>query len=95
MSRSTLSAPATGTHASTSPSGNLIVELDRVTKWYPNSESPAVAGIDLSIQEGEFFSILGSSGSGKTTTLRMIAGFEQPTSGHIEIFGERVEGIPP
>jgi putative spermidine/putrescine transport system ATP-binding protein len=39
--------------------------------------------------------MLGPSGSGKTTCLRLIAGFEQPTAGHIEIFGERVEGVPP
>ena len=39
--------------------------------------------------------MLGPSGSGKTTCLRLIAGFEQPTAGHIEIFGERAEGVPP
>ena len=39
--------------------------------------------------------MLGPSGSGKTTCLRLIAGFEQPTSGHIEIFGETAEGLPP
>ncbi len=44
---------------------------------------------------GEFFAMLGPSGSGKTTCLRLIAGFEQPTAGHIEIFGERAEGVPP
>ncbi len=47
----------------------------------------AVDGVDLSIAEGEFFAMLGPSGSGKTTCLRLMAGFEQPTSGHIEIFG--------
>ncbi|MBH0239883.1 ABC transporter ATP-binding protein [Methylobrevis albus] len=55
----------------------------------------AVDGVDLSIAEGEFFAMLGPSGSGKTTCLRLIAGFEQPTSGHIEIFGETAEGVPP
>ena len=39
--------------------------------------------------------MLGPSGSGKTTCLRLIAGFEQPTGGHIEIFGEAAEGVPP
>jgi putative spermidine/putrescine transport system ATP-binding protein len=39
--------------------------------------------------------MLGPSGSGKTTCLRLIAGFEQPTAGHIEIFGERADGVPP
>jgi putative spermidine/putrescine transport system ATP-binding protein len=55
----------------------------------------AVDGVDLSIAEGEFFAMLGPSGSGKTTCLRLMAGFEQPTSGHIEIFGETAEGVPP
>ena len=55
----------------------------------------AVDDVDLDIAEGEFFAMLGPSGSGKTTCLRLIAGFEQPTSGHIEIFGETAEGVPP
>ena len=55
----------------------------------------AVDGVDLAIAEGEFFAMLGPSGSGKTTCLRLIAGFEQPTGGHIEIFGETAEGVPP
>jgi len=55
----------------------------------------AVDGVDLDIADGEFFAMLGPSGSGKTTCLRLIAGFEQPTSGHIEIYGERAEGVPP
>jgi putative spermidine/putrescine transport system ATP-binding protein len=55
----------------------------------------AVDNVDLDIAEGEFFAMLGPSGSGKTTCLRLIAGFEQPTTGHIEIFGETAEGVPP
>ena len=55
----------------------------------------AVDAVDLEIEAGEFFAMLGPSGSGKTTCLRLIAGFEQPTSGHIEIFGETAEGVPP
>ena len=55
----------------------------------------AVDDVDLDIRPGEFFAMLGPSGSGKTTCLRLIAGFEQPTSGHIEIFGETAEGVPP
>src|SRR5271165_4779755 len=54
----------------------------------------AVDGVDLDIVAGEFFAMLGPSGSGKTTCLRLIAGFDQPTAGHIEIFGEAVEGVP-
>ena len=56
----------------------------------------AVDGVDLSIRDGEFLVLLGSSGSGKTTLLRMIAGLERPTSGEIQIGGERVDGdVPP
>jgi putative spermidine/putrescine transport system ATP-binding protein len=54
----------------------------------------AVDAVDLEIREGEFFAMLGPSGSGKTTCLRLIAGFEQPDQGHIEIFGDTVEGVP-
>ena len=52
----------------------------------------AVDGVDLEVVPGEFFAMLGPSGSGKTTCLRLIAGFERPTAGHIEIFGERADG---
>jgi putative spermidine/putrescine transport system ATP-binding protein len=55
----------------------------------------AVDAVDLEVAPGEFFAMLGPSGSGKTTCLRLIAGFEQPTSGHIEIFGESADGVPP
>jgi putative spermidine/putrescine transport system ATP-binding protein len=55
----------------------------------------AVDDVTLDIVEGEFFAMLGPSGSGKTTCLRLIAGFEQPDEGHIEIFGETAEGVPP
>jgi putative spermidine/putrescine transport system ATP-binding protein len=55
----------------------------------------AVDDVTLDIAEGEFFAMLGPSGSGKTTCLRLIAGFEQPDEGHIEIFGETAEGVPP
>ncbi len=50
--------------------------------------------VDLAIAPGEFFAMLGPSGSGKTTCLRLIAGFEQPDEGRIEIFGEDVAGLP-
>jgi putative spermidine/putrescine transport system ATP-binding protein len=55
----------------------------------------AVAGIDLDIRDGEFFSMLGPSGSGKTTVLRMIAGFETPTSGRVLLGDHDVTEQPP
>jgi len=56
---------------------------------------PAVTGIDLDIPAGQFYSLLGASGCGKTTTLRMIAGFERPDSGRIELDGRDVANDPP
>ena len=52
-------------------------------------------GADLTVADGELFAILGPSGSGKTTVLRMIAGFEQPTSGVIKLGGQDVTALPP
>ena len=55
----------------------------------------AVAGVDLEIAEGEFFTMLGPSGSGKTTLLRLIAGFERPDAGVVELGGTDVTRQPP
>jgi len=55
----------------------------------------AVAGVDLTVEEGEFFTLLGPSGSGKTTLLRLIAGFERPDAGRIELGGRDVTSMPP
>ncbi len=55
----------------------------------------AVDNISLEIQAGEFFSLLGPSGSGKTTCLRLIGGFEQPSSGRISLFGTDASRLPP
>ena len=55
----------------------------------------ALAGVDLVIAAGEFFTLLGPSGSGKTTLLRLIAGFERPDSGRIELGGADVTRVPP
>jgi putative spermidine/putrescine transport system ATP-binding protein len=55
----------------------------------------AVAGVDLDVRDGEFITLLGPSGSGKTTVLRMIAGFERPDVGTIELAGVDVTGTPP
>ena len=52
----------------------------------------AVAGVDLAVERGEFFTLLGPSGSGKTSLLRLIAGFEQPDAGSVELDGRDVTG---
>ncbi|KQR53720.1 spermidine/putrescine ABC transporter ATP-binding protein [Leifsonia sp. Leaf336] len=68
------------------------IRLTGLTKRF--GSVAAVDHLDLEIAAGEFFSMLGPSGSGKTTVLRCIAGFEQPTSGTIELFGQDVTSKP-
>src|SRR4249920_2115619 len=78
---------------STSPDASPEIRLSALTKRF--QDVVAVDAISLTIESGEFFSLLGPSGCGKTTTLRMIGGFEQPTSGTIELRGHDVTGDPP
>jgi spermidine/putrescine transport system ATP-binding protein len=68
------------------------IELVALTKRFTDI---AVDRIDLTVDSGEFFSLLGPSGCGKTTTLRLIAGFEQPTEGTILLDGVEMTHIPP
>lgn len=70
-----------------------IVELTGVNKQYGTNH--VVKDLNLSVNEGEFLTLLGSSGCGKTTTLRMIAGFEEPTTGSIIVEGEPIEEKEP
>jgi putative spermidine/putrescine transport system ATP-binding protein len=69
------------------------VQLIDLRKTYGNFT--AVDGLSLDVAEGEFLTFLGSSGSGKTTTLNIIAGFDDPTAGSIRLNGVPVEGLPP
>ncbi|MGH7497967.1 MAG: ABC transporter ATP-binding protein, partial [Gemmatimonadales bacterium] len=70
-----------------------LLELRGVTKLF--GAFAAVDGVSLAIASGEFLTLLGASGSGKTTTLRMIAGFEPPTSGEILMGGAPISRLPP
>jgi putative spermidine/putrescine transport system ATP-binding protein len=63
------------------------LRLNNLHKSYDGGRNNAVAGVDLGIRKGEFISLLGPSGSGKTTCLMMIAGFEHPSSGSIQLAG--------
>lgn len=68
------------------------IEIDELGKSFGPVQ--VVKDVSLSIYKGEFFSLLGGSGCGKTTLLRMLAGFEQPTHGHIYIDGIDVTNVP-
>ena len=70
-----------------------MVELRNVTKCFGGFA--AVTDVSLTIQAGEFLTLLGPSGCGKTTLLRMIAGFETPTEGSVWLSGEDVTHLPP
>jgi ABC-type Fe3+/spermidine/putrescine transport system ATPase subunit len=69
-----------------------VLELEKLTKKY--NGAAAVDGLDLSVKDGEMTALLGESGCGKTTTLRMVAGFIRPDSGAVLIDGKNVSGIP-
>ena len=69
--------------------------LKRLTKVYPQAQSPAVDQLDLAVGDGEFIALLGPSGCGKSTTLRMIAGLESVTSGEIRIGNKLVNDLHP
>ncbi len=70
------------------------IEFLNVAKTY-DGHTMVVQNLDLSVQRGEFLTLLGPSGSGKTTCLMMLAGFETPTSGEIRIAGQSVHNLPP
>ena len=75
------------------PAARPYVEVERVSKSF--GDFKAVDDVSLKIYKGEIFCLLGASGCGKTTLLRMLGGFETPTSGRIFIDGEDMTGVPP
>ncbi|EKF40901.1 spermidine/putrescine ABC transporter ATPase [Nitratireductor indicus C115] len=75
------------------PQAKPYIAFEKVTKRF--GDFTAVDDLSLNIHEREFFALLGASGCGKTTLLRMLAGFEQPTAGRIFLDGQDLSGIPP
>ncbi len=71
------------------------VSFEKAQRWYPGSDTPAVPGIDLEINDGEFMVLVGPSGCGKSTTLRMLAGLEEVNSGTIRIGDRDITHLPP
>src|ERR1700730_489911 len=75
-----------------------MLELRGIDKVYRSRGKPAVHAVralDMDIRKGEIVALLGSSGCGKTSTLRMIAGFEEVSSGAVNLAGRRVEHLAP
>jgi len=70
-----------------------ILEIKNLSKHF--DDFTAVNNVNFSVEEGGFFSILGSSGCGKTTLLRIIAGFQQESEGDVIIHGQSMKGVPP
>jgi putrescine transport system ATP-binding protein len=87
------STPAVKAAPWNDPATRPYVEVERVTKSF--GDFKAVDDVSLKIYKGEIFCLLGASGCGKTTLLRMLGGFEIPSSGRIFIDGEDMTGVPP
>ena len=77
---------------------DIVLSLNNVNKVYQRRGRPpvhAVKSLSMTIDRGEIVALLGSSGCGKTSTLRMIAGFEEVSSGDITLANRRIEHLPP
>ena len=82
--------PAPAQRAESTP--EPMIEMKRIVKTYVNAagEFPVLKGLDLTINRGEFVSIVGKSGSGKSTLLNMITGIDHPTDGLVVIGGQDI-----
>ena len=93
--RTTQTAEANSQHPAKGRTiGSIAIKLDKVSKQFEATSAPAVASLNLDIEEGSIVVLIGPSGCGKTTTLRMINRLIEPTSGRIEINGEDVTQRP-
>jgi spermidine/putrescine transport system ATP-binding protein len=71
----------------------MLLEIKNLTKSF--GDNPVLKGINMGIEEGEFITLLGSSGCGKTTTLRIVAGLEEPDGGQVYLDGTDITALPP
>src|SRR3954466_4233418 len=72
---------------------DIIIRFDNVTKFY-DSHTKVLQDVSFELERGKFYTLLGPSGCGKTTILRIIAGFEKPTTGDIYMNGKCVNDVP-
>ena len=93
MAATTINRPQQKVAVWNDPQAAPYINIESVTKKF--GEFVAVNDVSVKIYRGELFCLLGGSGCGKTTLLRMLAGFEQPTTGRISIDGVDMTGIPP
>jgi cell division transport system ATP-binding protein len=71
-----------------------VIRFENVTKAYPGQHRPALDSVDVELEEGEFAFLVGASGSGKSTFLRLVLRETQPTSGHVYVAGKEVNRLP-
>ncbi|ALX04154.1 MULTISPECIES: cell division ATP-binding protein FtsE [Aeromicrobium] len=70
-----------------------MIRFDKVTKTYPGQKRPALDAVDLEIEKGEFVFLVGSSGSGKSTFLRLVLREARPTSGRVHVAGKEINKL--
>ena len=76
-----------------SPPVDALIRISEVTKRYDHDSRPALDGISLAVAPGEAVAVMGPSGSGKSTLLNLIAGLDRPTSGSVNVAGQRVDSL--
>jgi putative ABC transport system ATP-binding protein len=70
---------------------SALVEARGLVKRYGDAQEPAVRGVDLAVERGEFVAIMGASGSGKSTLVNLLAGLDRPSDGEVWFDGERID----
>lgn len=89
------SMPATDAGARTRPCTKALIDCERLWKFYPGSQTPALQDVNLQVRENEFVTLVGASGCGKSTLLRTLAGLETHSRGELRVAGRPVVGPGP